>query len=151
MQKMSNSGFSLLALLVTMMGVALVGTSYYLSTVTLSTGRELEVTLTRLKKLESASRKYLNTTGRVPSPLTQLLTDSAGLPSCAVDANPDSVLYRQQFGWCGPYIELPPFSADQDSFYKDGWGNDFDISLTTLRSRGPNEALGDADDITETY
>lgn len=141
----TEKGFSLIAFLVVMMGIAMVGTSYYLTLTPLSSGRELEVTNKRLSELKRAARNYLNTTGRVPPNSAALLTNTQSIPTCTVNKIPASSLFRKSMGWCGPYIDMPSFGNDQTSYGLDGWGNAFVFSLTTatITSNGPTVGVGD--------
>src|ERR1700722_1523371 len=113
-------GFGFIAMVFTLMGLAVLSAAIFLAFPPSESERGVRVTMQRADVLQAAIRKYkAQNATTAPNVLTDLV-NTTGVP-CAPDTSPSSSTYRSLKGWCGPYVDQM-FTGTADEYLYDGWG-----------------------------
>ena len=146
----NNEGFSLIALLSTILIIGITSSIYISTTKSQRQDRQDLLSLEKLSMLKAAFNEYHGNNGVFPDNINDLFTKPIGLANCAADLTETSPTYRKLQGWCGPYLQID--IAQNSNYYNlDGWGTSFEIDSTYIRSCGFDKTCGNSDDIYEYF
>lgn len=141
-----KKGFGIVAVVMLLLFISIAAVAIFPSILPQRSQEASKETMDKLALLEVAITRFTaDHAGTPPTTLDDLVTSSG--PTCAAEQDEISSQYRKLQGWCGPYVDRL-ISQNPDDFKRDGWGNDFQWTPSTLKSCGPNLSCGDADDIT---
>ncbi|MBF0360364.1 MAG: hypothetical protein HQK49_05095 [Oligoflexia bacterium] len=134
-----QKGFTFMAVMMIVISIGIACSGVVLVLSPIWHGNNSNKTIIKMNRIEQAIILYRADRGITPTSLDYLLT-SDGTP-CVIDT-----VNKKLSGWCGPYIHNY-FIQNSNEFKEDGWKNTFQLIGNILKSCGPNQICGDADDI----